>query len=162
MTYISIILTLTAYAAQRMAAQAPFLFVQYTRRRLSQILSCLPPTKHSRRRRSSVRAASIVLLLVYFCLHIILFSVMAEAYTMDPSQQTVYVAVQQPQTVYYVESTSTPQQVIYQIQSPPPQLSHHHKSKQIVVPPGTYLPGTPLVVGSHNVVIERYLSEGRC
>ncbi|KAK9368327.1 kinase-like domain-containing protein [Lipomyces kononenkoae] len=30
----------------------------------------------------------------------------------------------------------------------------------VVIPPGTYLPGTPLVVGSHNVTIERYLSEG--
>ncbi|KAK9244972.1 kinase-like domain-containing protein [Lipomyces tetrasporus] len=30
----------------------------------------------------------------------------------------------------------------------------------LVVPPGTYPPGTPLVVGSHNVTIERYLSEG--
>ncbi|KAK7205167.1 hypothetical protein BZA70DRAFT_175345 [Myxozyma melibiosi] len=85
---------------------------------------------------------------------------MAQAYTLDPSQQTVYVAVQQPQTVYYVEATPPPQQVIYQVQSPPIATPQPQQHKRIVVPPGTYLPGTPLVVGSHNVVIERYLSEG--
>ncbi|KAK9374672.1 kinase-like domain-containing protein [Lipomyces chichibuensis] len=30
----------------------------------------------------------------------------------------------------------------------------------LAIPPGTYPPGTPLIVGSHNVTIERYLSEG--
>ncbi|KAK9476187.1 hypothetical protein V1514DRAFT_337689 [Lipomyces japonicus] len=52
-------------------------------------------------------------------------------------------------------------------------LSNHHQGQyfpqqyvqapfanNVVVPPGTYLPGTPLTVGSHNVIVERYLSEG--
>ncbi|KAK9450468.1 uncharacterized protein V1518DRAFT_454935 [Limtongia smithiae] len=75
---------------------------------------------------------------------------MAQAYT---DGQNTYVV----QPVYYVD----PQQLVYtqqvaQAVPPPPS----HQQHRVVVPPGTYLPGTPLTVGSHHVKVVRYLSQG--
>ncbi|KAK6534218.1 hypothetical protein TWF281_005551 [Arthrobotrys megalospora] len=51
--------------------------------------------------------------------------------------------------------------------APPPSQQHHRQyqpqsypPKQNNAPPGTFQPGTKIKVGSHNCVVERYLSEG--
>ncbi|KAK9238070.1 hypothetical protein V1525DRAFT_402347 [Lipomyces kononenkoae] len=58
---------------------------------------------------------------------------------------------QQPQVVYPHHAVNHHQAY---------HMPYANGSSGVVIPPGTYLPGTPLVVGSHNVTIERYLSEG--
>ncbi|KAK9467495.1 hypothetical protein V1512DRAFT_137796 [Lipomyces arxii] len=60
--------------------------------------------------------------------------------------------VQEVQVVYPQYGAQPYQQNMYQQQVP--------LANAVVVPPGTYPPGTQLVVGSHNIRIERYLSEG--
>ncbi|KAK9458516.1 uncharacterized protein V1516DRAFT_682374 [Lipomyces oligophaga] len=83
------------------------------------------------------------------------------SYVIDPhlQQQQVYLETQPPsQTIYYVEAPIVQAQstVLYQL---PPSTSNS-PTRNVVIPPGTYVPGTSLQVGSHSVVIERYLSEG--
>ncbi|EPS44311.1 hypothetical protein H072_1711 [Dactylellina haptotyla CBS 200.50] len=79
----------------------------------------------------------------------------------------------QPQPAPYDSSSASSS---YRYPSPNPQQAaqkprqhhHHHQQqphaaytpKQNTAPPGTFQPGTQIKVGSHNCVVERYLSEG--
>ncbi|KAK6523285.1 hypothetical protein TWF694_006173 [Orbilia ellipsospora] len=77
-----------------------------------------------------------------------------------------YNPVSQPQydgSPYNHQYASPSSQPVPSSQQPPrhhPQPQPYPPPKQNSAPPGTFQPGTKIRVGSHNCVVERYLSEG--